>query len=513
MTTINRRDLLKLSGASLAAAAIGGPLRAQEAAKASDVLTIAYNVVLPTWDPTLGPFSVNPSTQSLYKTVFDQYVDLKSDLSFKPGLLTKWGWNEDKTKVLMEVREGAFWHDGSPVTPEDIVWSLERAADPKTGVITQPVWKKVGNYQIDGNKITGDVLDYEPVFLKYLAFLTAYVLPKKAYEAMGTKAFGEKPIGSGPYMVEEFQRNSFVRLRAFPQYWGPKPAFDTVVFKFVTDGTSRVAEIERGSSDLTFDIPFEEYDRLRKKPGLTGVTTPISNVGMIFITNVDPMLDKNVRLALNYAIDKKALVDRLLRGYGVPLDTLETPDYINFDPTIKTGYRPDEAKRLMAASGYSPEKPVKFTIQTTHGYKPKDYEVIEAIVGMWRKIGAEATIEVYEIAKHFELRSQHKLAPAAFGDWGNSIGDPRSSTGGTMYGAFPNSGWKTEDLDAMIRPLLNEKDEEKRLAGYKAVSRYIAEQGYVIPLFQYVQPIIYKSDLTVTPHKANFILPQLIGRK
>jgi peptide/nickel transport system substrate-binding protein len=137
---------------------------------------------------------------------------------------------------------------------------------------------------------------------------------------------------------------------------------------------------------------------------------------------------------------------------------------------------------------------------------------------MWRKIDAEATIEAYEIAKHFELRSQNKLAPAAFGDWGNLLGDPRSSIGGTMYGAFPNSGWKTEDLDAMIRPLLNEKDEDKRLAGYKAVSRYIAERGYaergyVIPLYQYVQPIIYKGNLTGTPHKANFILPQLIGRK
>ena len=511
MLNFNRRDLLKSAIGGMAGAAVR-PVWAETSGRSGDVLTIAYNVVLPTWDPTFGPVGVNPSTQSLFKSVFDQYVDQNPDLSFKPGILTKWGWNTDKTKVLLEVREDAFWHDGTPVTPEDVVWSLERAADPANRVVTQPMWKKVGNYKIDGNRITGDVLEYEPVFLKYLAFLTAYVLPKKAYEKMGTEAFGEKPIGSGPYQVEEFARNSFVRLKAFPKYWGPKPAFDTVVFKFVTDATSRVAEIERGSSDLTFDVPFEEFDRLRKKPGLVGVTTPITDVAMIFITNVGPMLDKNVRLGLNYAIDKKAIVDRLLRGYGVPLDTLEAPEYVDYDPTIKTGYKPEKAKQLMAASGYSPEKPVKFIIQTTHGYKPKDYEMIQAIVGMWHNVGAEATIEVYEIAQHFQLRAQHKLAPAAFYDWGDSICDPRAATGGAMYGPFPNSAWKTADLDAMIQPLLTEKDEAKRIAGYKAVERYIADQGYVIPLFQYVQPILYRKGLTFTPHKANFILPQLVGR-
>jgi len=511
MSSISRRSLLKGTIGGLASAA-ARPVWAEQSGPPGEVLTIAYNLVLPTWDPTLGPVAVNPGTQSLFKSVFDQYVDQNPDLSFKSGLLTKWGWSDDKTKIFLEVREGAVWHDGTPVTPEDVVWSLERAADPKGGVILQSMWRKTGDYRIDGNRITGEVKEYEPVFLKYLAFLTGYVLPKQAYERVGAKAFGELPIGSGPYRVEEFARNSFVRLKAFPQYWGPKPRFDTVVFKFVTDATSRVAEIERGASDLTFDMPFEEFDRLRKKPDLVGVTTPITDIAMIFLTNVEPMLDPNVRLALNYAIDKQAIVDRLLRGYGVPLDTLEAPEYLAYDPTIKIGYRPDEAKRLMAASGYSPENPVKFTIQTTHGYKPKDYEVIQAVVGMWRKIGAEANVEVYEFAKHFELRAQHKLAPAAFYDWGDSICDPRASTGGAMYGPFPNSAWKTADLDAKIAPLLTEKDEAKRIAGYQAVSRYIAELGYVIPLYQFIQPIVYKKGLSFTPHKANYILPQAVGR-
>jgi len=509
MTAFSRRRFLQASGAAAAAPIVVPFLGAQPSfAQDNKVLTIAYNVALPSWDPTTGPSAVNPTIQSIYKAVFDSYVDQEPDLTLKPGLLTKWGWNKDKTKVLMTVRKGAFWHDGTPVTPEDIVWSLERAGDPKTGNPIQFVWGKIGNFKIEGDVVSADVKEFEPTLFKWMAFLTGYVLPKKAYTAEGPEGFEAKPIGSGPYMVEKFERNAYIRLKAFPKYWGPKPAFETVVFKFVPDATSRVAEVESGSSDLTLEVPFEEYDRLTKKSNLAGVAHPVSDIGMIFITNKDPMLDKNVRLAMIYSVDKKAIVEKLLKGNAVVIDTLEAPQYAAFDPSIKVKYDPELAKQLLAKSGYGPDKPVKFTIQTTKGFKPKDYEMIQAVAGMWRKVGIDANIEVYEIAKHYELRARHELAPAAFYNWGNSIGDPSTSTGFAMFGPSPHSAWKAEDVDKMIGPLWGEKDEAKRIAGYKAVDRYIAEQGYVLPILQYKQSVVYRKGLQFTPHAAGFVLPQ-----
>ena len=353
------------------------------------------------------------------------------------------------------------------------------------------------------------MLSFEPTFFKWMAFLTAYILPKKYYESVGAEGFEKKPVGSGPYMVDEFQQNAFLRLKANPNYWGGKPAFDTVVFKFVPDASSRVAEVESGQSDITLEIPYEEFDRLKGK-GFTGYTTPISDIGMIFINDVGPMLDKNVRLAANYAIDKKTIVDTLLRGYGVPIDTLEAPGYAAFDPSIKVPYDPKLATELLAKSGFSPDKPVKFNIQTTRGFKAKDYEMIQAIVGMWRKVGIDATIEVYEIAKHYELRAGDTLAPAAFYNWGNSIGDPSTSTGFAMFGPSPHSVWDGQDLIDMIGPLWGEPDEAKRIAGYKAVAKHIAEEGEVIPLLQYVQPIIARKGITLIPQASGMLLPQLV---
>ena len=249
--------------------------------------------------------------------------------------------------------------------------SLTRAGDEKTGNPIQFVWKNVTNLKADGNKITGDVVQFDPVYFKWMSFLTGYVLPRAYYEKVGAEGFEKAPIGTGPYMVDKFEQNAFLRLKANPNYWGGKPAFEAVTIKFVPDAASRVAEIESGSSQVTLEIPYEEYDRLIAKDGLAGSCETVSDIGMIFFNDKEAMLDANVRKAAVMAVDKKLLVDKLLRGYGLPIDTLETPEYAAFDPSIKVEHNPDKAKELLAASGFSPDKPVKFTIQTTKGFKPK----------------------------------------------------------------------------------------------------------------------------------------------
>ncbi len=267
---LTRRSTLKLSLAGLATAALPGIALAQ-----IEDLAIAYNVNLPSWDPTTGPSAVNPTIQAIYQAVFDQFIGQDPDLSFKPGILTDWGWNDDRTQVWMDVREGVKWHDGSDLTPEDVVWSLERAADPETGNPIQFTWSTIGNFSVDGNRVTADVLSFDPTIFQWMAFLTGYVLPKAYHEKVGAEGFEQAPVGSGPYMVDTFERNSFVRLKAFPDYWGEKPDFESVTIKFVPDAASRVAEIESGSSHVTLEVPYEEFDRLKDKAGLTGTTTPI----------------------------------------------------------------------------------------------------------------------------------------------------------------------------------------------------------------------------------------------
>ena len=164
---LTRRALMKHSAAGAALLSAGSlPFRAF----AQDgELTIAYNVNLPSFDPTVGPSAVNPTIQGIYQSVFDQYIGQAPDLKLIPGLLTEWGWNDDRSKVVMTVREGATWHDGSPVTPEDVAWSSSALAPRRRGTRSISLGK-IGNFSIDGNTVTADVKSFEPTLFSGWAF-------------------------------------------------------------------------------------------------------------------------------------------------------------------------------------------------------------------------------------------------------------------------------------------------------------------------------------------------------
>jgi len=506
----SRRDFVR-AGAGLASLPLtsglplfgGMEVAAQDGSK---TLTIASNVNLTAMNPTL-PAATGNQLQAYYATIFDPFLKQAPDLTYGPGLVTKWAWNEDMTKVQLVVREGATWHNGDPVTAEDVAWSLDRAGKPENKNPLRFVWASLGNFKVDGNNITADTVRFEPTIFKWFGFLGAYVLPKKYMEKVGLDGFEEAPIGSGPYMVDKFERNSFLRLKANPNYWGGKPAFDTLVFKFVTDGASRVAQLESGAVDLTYNIPFEEYDRLLKKPGFEGTSILVTNCATLFITNKDAMLDVNVRRAAHHAIDKQAIVARLLRGYGQPQSTMQAKEYDAYDPSITVAYDPELAMKLLAQSGYSPAKPVQVTMQTTRGMAPKDFEMTQAIAGMWRKVGIEAAIEVIDLPKRSELIRQHQGANFIFQSWSNATGDPHNCTGFALYDKSVQSAWRDRELGAKMDPLWIEKNYDKRIAGWKGIDRLVADQGYIIPLLQYAQPIVFRKGLKVTPQKNEFVLP------
>jgi len=503
----SRRNFLKASGAVASLPLFGGlNVAAQDGAK---TLTIASNVNLTAMNPTL-PAATGNQLQTYYTTFFDPFIKQAPDLNYVPSVLTKWGWNEDMTKVELVVRDGVVWHDGSPFTAEDVAWSLDRAGRPENKNPLRFVWASLSNFKVDGNVVTADVVRFEPTIFKWFGFLGAYVLPKKYIEKVGLDGFEEAPIGTGPYMVEKFERNSFLRLKANDKYWGGKPAFDTVIFKFVTDGAGRVAQVESGSSDLTYNIPFEEYDRLRQK-GFEGSAILVTNCATLFITNKDAMLDPNVRRAAHHAIDKKAIVQRLMRGYGEPQSTMQAREYDAYDPSIQVAYDPKLAEKLLADSGYSTQRPVQVTMQTTKGMAPKDFEITQAVAGMWRKVGIEAAIEVVDLPKRSELIRNYQAANFVFQSWSNATGDPHNCTGFALYDKSVQSCWRDRELGAKMDPLWVEKDFKKRVAGWKEIDRLVAKNAYIIPLFQYAQPIVYRKGLKVVPYKSELVLPQTMS--
>ena len=510
MKGFSRRQFLQASG-SIVAIPAATSLLFSGCSLQRGTLKIAHNAQLTSWDPTTGLSSLDSAAQPFYESVFDSFISQYPDLSLRPGMVTDWGWNNDRSKIHLSLRKNAFWHDGAPVTPEDVVWSLERAGSLTGNNPMQFIWSKINNFSISGNTVIADVKEYEPVIFKWMANLTGYILPRKAYTSIGAEAWEKNPIGSGPYMVNKFERNRFIHLKAFPQYWGPKPDFERVIIKMLPDAMDRVAELDNGDCDLAVHVPYDEFNRLTISSKWEGQAYPVADIGMIFITNKEAtMKDKNIRFAMHHAINKQRLIDELLVGFGRPINSLQVPGYDAYDPSIEIDFDPERARSYLSKSGYSKLKPVKLTIQTTQGYRPKDYEMIKMIVGMWKEVGIEANIEIYNSTEHLKLRAQHKLAPAAFFNWSNSTGDPFASAGQAMLSTSPDSTFKSAELDRLITPLLDESDERKRILGYQEVDQHIADECLVIPLVQYDQAVVHNKSIQFTPHAGGVVLPQAV---
>lgn len=520
MRAIGRRRVLQAAGVlpgalpSLAALLGSGAARAE----LGDTLTIAYPPTNGQWDPTVGPEALDPVPQSLWKSVFDQYIDRDPDLSLRPGILSAWGWDADHTRVYLTLRRAAKWHDGRPVTPNDLVWNLERAASPKTGNPLQEIWASIDGFGVDGDTVSARLSQYVPDLFKRLAFHTAFVLPPHYYKKVGAAGFRKKPLGSGPYRLARAQpprkgKPGFVRLERFPDYWGGAPAFETVVFRFVADPRERALAVASGEADLAVGVPFDLFDRLRREPGLVGLAKPIAEIALVAFNDIGPMKDANVRRAAQYAVHKPAIVERLLKGYGVPIDSLEPPGSIAHDPTLKVPYDPAFAVELLSRSGYSTSNPVRFGLQTTRGYRPMDFETAQAVAGMWRRVGIEAAIEIIDAKQLAALSEEDRLAPACLRVWSNASGDPSNATGALLWGPSVHSVWDTPDLDRELQPLMwGELDEARRIEGWKALTHRIAENAYVLPLYQYIERVVHRRELQFTPHAANWVLPQRIHR-
>ena len=502
--TLTRRGLVA-GGLTLAAGT--RMLRAGSARAESGAVTIAFNVGLPAWDPTVGGSAVNPTIQAIYQSVFDQFIGQDPDLSFAPGILEKWGWNDAGNAIWMDVRKGVVWHDGSPLTPDDIVWSLTRAGDPKGGNPIQFIWGNLHDFKVEGQRVTAQAKQYDPVLFKWMAFLTGYVLPRAYYEKVGPDGFVAKPIGSGPFRLLEYERGARIVLGAYEGYWRGPAKIKRLIFQIVKDPVTRAAAIQSGQADITINLEVREVERLSKLPGLAKYLD--SNTGITFVQMVNEgvLKDKNVRLACHHALDKVAISRVLFGGHATPVWLPAGPGMVEYVPGFKIKYDPKQAEALLAKSGYSRSKPVQFKFYTTKGVFPADYDMARIIVQMWRKVGIEADLQPLEAAQFAEYMRKARFDGPVLKAFHPDAGDPATYSGFMLDPKSFLSIWKSDDIPPRLYPLMQEVDEKERIKGFQKFDMWAVEQGYSIPMFMGLSTVVAKTSLHFIPYRSGILNP------
>jgi len=475
---------------------------------------------------TLNPyrFSRNIPVESPMAAIYDRFLSQGRDLIQLPGVIESWEWGPEKTSLDLRVRQGIKFHDGTPLTAEDVAFSLQTMKTPPNAYAG--VWGVISNIEVTGASVVKLTLSrYDPSIIAWLGFLDAFVVPKHVWERVGPDEFGKNPVGSGPYKVKSF-KPGILELERFEDYWRGVASIKEVVFKEVLDPRSRAVEVEAGTSDYTLEIDIDDFDRLSKTQGLRAVSQLVTDVAILMIPTYHPETGNiNVRLAMHYAIDKESIVKNILKGHGRVVHTTEAPGYRAYLPDFSFPYDPNRASQLLAAAGYSKSNPVKITVATFKGNFPRDYEVMQAVVAMWREVGIEAELEVITIAQHFEMRNTGKMKHAHFYVWSNATGDPVNSVGHSQWPNSPFSTWRglkaanltdysglMDEATQMLNPVFLEKDEEKRIAAAKQAAKYVVEKGLVIPLYQLAQLHVMKSDIKYDPWPQGWVLPYYMTR-
>jgi peptide/nickel transport system substrate-binding protein len=501
---LSRRSVA--TGMPLALAGLLALLRSSARAAANDSITMAYPADVPNWDPLS---SGSPVSVSLHRCVFDMVLNVAPDLSMGPSIVKASRWIDDKGMALeLTLRDGITFHNGDPLTSADIRFSFfERPKSDNALMISGVFGSKVAD--IETPSPTTAIFRFNSPYVAapaLLCSLPSYVLPSNYFQSAGRDAFLAQPIGSGPYRLVDYQRDSRIVLEAYDKYWGGPAPIKRVTLQIIKDASARIAAVQAGQVDFAHNLPIREVQRLNDVPGLSGVIDRINTVILIHMVNKGIYQDRNLRLAMHHAIDTQALSRAFFAGKARPL-SLWASDGPTSDPNFKFAYSPEKAKALLAQSGYSVDKPAKIAFSTFRGQFPADYDLGRAIVGMWKQVGIEADLQVLEIAQYFQMTRSGKIENPVLYSWSNASADPELFSGLILDPKRPYSVWKSDDISQKLDPLLVEVDSEKRLAGYRAFDAWAVEQGYACPLLQSVATVAHSKQLRYVPFANGWMLP------
>jgi peptide/nickel transport system substrate-binding protein len=217
--------------------------------------------------------------------------------------------------------------------------------------------------------------------------------------------------------------------------------------------------------------------------------------------------DKNVRLAAHHALDKAAISKALSGGHMIPIWLPAGPGMPGYVPGFQIAYDPGKAKALLAGSGYSAAKPVKFHFYATNGVFPSDFDIARAIVQLWQRVGIEAELKILPSAQLYDYQSHDKFDGPVLKPWNPTTGNPAVYSGYMLDPARYYSVWRSDDVPPRLYPLLHELDDTKRLEGFHAFDEWQVSQGYSIPLFQGLATVVARKILRFAPYRSGFLVP------
>jgi len=390
----------------------------------------------------------------------------------------------NETTWEFKLRSGVKFHNGDLFTAADVKFSIERFLDPKIKSPFASFMKGIKEVKIINDHTVQIITDKpDPLLQKRFAFIL-FIVPSKYIKEKGEDHFGRNPVGCGPFKFVEWVRADRLVLEAYEQYWAGSPLVKTVVFRAIPEDSTRMAELQTGMVDIIVNIPPFLVNQLKGRPGIDVQSVPGARVMLLYINTLapGPLQDKRVRQALNYAVDKKIIIERILSGSAFPMATNLNPYYFGYDDTLKPyPYDPEKAKKLLAEAGH---KDLKIVLNTPSGRYLLDKQVSEAIAGMFEKAGIKIDFKVREWGDYVKDLLSKKLVDLGLIQNGLIMYDADGLLSLYYIKESPFCYYSDPEIQNWIIEARYSMDQKKRKDLYGKISKKIFEEAPFVFLYQ-----------------------------
>ncbi len=419
------------------------------------------------------------------------------DNQVEPDLAARYEVSEDQLTWTYYLRPDLKFADGSPITPEDWLWSLNRARDPNNGIWSF-TFEAVEEITADAEKVVFKLMDPYTPFMFSPALFNAVVMPQKLVEAAGGwEPFMEKPIGAGPYIMKEWKRGESMLLVKNPYYWDATNInLDEILVKTIPDDNTRIISLQAGEVDAINYPPFNRIPELRADKNLTVLTFPSTKTGSVTLNiRNEPLSNLKVREALSYAMDRQALIDTINFGVGTVAKTFRPPDSLYFNTNVEGWpFDLEKAKALMAEAGYADG--FKVTVQIVTGSE-SSLQLGTLLKDMWSKINVDLVIEPLEsgLWNQYYYDNQFEMQ---FNYWTDDIPDPSQSVNYSVVYSTAESfhtGFQNDEIDQLASDALKTPDGPEREAMYFRIQEIFNENIPFIPTFHDPLMIVTRSNV------------------
>ena len=439
----------------------------------------------------LDPLRVNDTlTMSILSNVYEPLVRMNNDSEIVPALATKWENSDDGLEYTFTLRTDATFHNGDPITAEDVKYSLEAAVESS---YTGPYMNFIDKVEVLDEKTVKVTLQY--AYAPFLALCTTYSqVVKEDFYKDGEVDMAKNPIGSGPYKFKKWAQGDKIEFEAYDGYYQGAPAIKNLTYSIIPNSSTAALALESGEIDMSLNVATADIKAMKDKKGITMLEDPSSAFYFIGMnTKVDKLSDVRVRQAISKCINKQNLIDGALDGYGVPTNTFIAEGVLGYDPDFDPlPYDVEGAKKLMKEAGYPDGFKLSISIPEN---RSKHAQIIQSDLA---QIGIDLTIDNIETGKFWDDLENLDYEMMIMG-WSYMVMDPDVGyyslyKKDDMAGNY--TGFGNEKTDGLLAAGRTETDQKKRAEIYAELEKIVQTAAPYVPLYWRVDAVAHNENLT-----------------